>query len=242
MNKLIGTLLFYGLFTLNSAHAVEQRIIIHNEGWQLVGELGISQVKSPKGFILMLHKAAGTRSEYISMAKKANKAGFHSLRLDLRANGESINLGKFDYLVKKNFEINDRAWSDVAAAHNWIKSDPRFKKLPLVYMGGSYSGEKMVNASDQVGFADAYIEMSPGSFSEESIAKIDKSGKPWLFTRVEKERPFFPPLYQDIRDGSKNAEIKVYPGEAKTGHATRILTLIPEIEDFFLEWIIMSLD
>lgn len=242
MSKLLGILLFLAFFASSSSFAAEQKVIIHNEGWELIGELGVSQSQNPKGFILMLHKAAGTRSEYISMANKANKLGFHSLRLDLRGNGESINLGAFDYLVKKNFEINDRAWSDIAAAHKWIKSDPRFKDLPLIYMGGSYSGEKMVNASDVVGFADAYIEMSPGSFSEESIAKIDESGKPWVFTRVENERPFFTPLYQDIRDGSKNAEIWVYPGEAKTGHATRILSLMPEIEDLFLEWILKSID
>lgn len=211
--------------------------MITNEGWELYGDLGITAEPNAKGFILMFHKAAGNRSEYISMAQKANQADFHSLRVDLRANGESTNLDKFDFEVRKNFEINERAWSDVAAFHKWVKADERFSDLPLIYMGGSYSGEKMVNASDVVGFADAYIEMSPGSFSPESIAKIDQSAKPWLFVRVENELSFFPALYQDIREGSKNAEIIVYPGQSSTGHATRLLKSRPEVEDFFLEWI-----
>ncbi|MBT5072770.1 MAG: hypothetical protein HOJ34_12125 [Kordiimonadaceae bacterium] len=234
MSRKLSIIIFCFMFFSSFSNAAEQKIMIENEGWELYGDLGLADELNPKGIILMLHKASGNRSEYISMAEKANQAGFNSLRMDLRGHGESINLDSFDYLVKKNFELIEQARRDVAAAHNWIKADERFVDLPLIYMGASYSGEEMVSASEEVGFADAYIEMSPGSFSPQSIAKIDISGKPWFFVRAENELPFFPVLYENIRAGSTIAEIKVYPGE---GHGTDLLKIRPEVEDFFLEWI-----
>ena len=43
----------------------------------------------------------------------------------------------------------------------------------------------MAEAGAQVGYADMYIALAPGNFSEDSIKAIDASGVPWLFVRAE---------------------------------------------------------
>jgi hypothetical protein len=39
-------------------------------------------------------------------------------------------------------------------------------------MGASYSGEELAEAGRIIGYVQAYVELSPGSFSDESIDGI----------------------------------------------------------------------
>ena len=105
----------------------------------------------------------------------------------------------------------------------------------IAVLGASYTGESMAQAARDMGsYQTAYVALSPGNFSEESIAAIDASGAPWLFVRAEIELPFFPALFEAIRDGSETAEIWVLPGK---GHATDLFDQNPDLPLRLLAWI-----
>jgi hypothetical protein len=92
----------------------------------------------------------------------------------------------------------------------------------------------MVEAALNTKFADVYVALAPGSFSEESIAAIDPSDVSWLFVRAEIELPFFPELFATIKDGSETAEIWLLPG---SGHATDLFDENPELHLRIIDWI-----
>ena len=179
------------------------------------------------------------------MAEALAANGIASLRIDLRGHGDSTNIDAFDPDISRfydrddpavvaNFELISAGDRDVLAALHWLSGQADFASLPLIMMGSSYTGEEMAEAGAEVGYADVYVALAPGNFSEESIASIDDSGAPWLFVRAEIELPFFPALFEAIREGSDTAEIWVLPGE---GHATDLFDANPELPLWLLEWI-----
>ena len=220
-------------------------ITINSEGWELRGDLRMPAEEDPRAFAVLLHKAAGDRSAYEQMSQTLATDGIASLRIDLRGHGDSINLGAFDPEISRYFDQNDpdivanfefiRAGDgDVVTVLKWLSEQPEFAELPLIMMGASYTGEEMAQAGSELGYANVYVALAPGNFSENSIAAIDDSGAPWLFVRAEIELPFFPALFEAIDNGSESAEIWVLPGE---GHATDLFDENPQLHLRLLEWI-----
>jgi dienelactone hydrolase len=244
-------LIFALLFTaMMSAHGEGIRIEIDSEGWTLIGDLATPEAEPITAFALLLHKAAGDRKPYVTMAVAMAARGIASLRIDLRGHGESVNLGAFDPEIGRYYDENDPAIvrnfslisagdQDIVSIMRWLEKQPRFAELPLIVVGSSYTGEEMVEAATETRFADIYVALSPGSFSAESIAAIDPSNVPWLFVRAEVELPFFPELFADIREGSKTAEIWLLPGE---GHATDLFDHNPQLYLRLINWITEQLD
>jgi dienelactone hydrolase len=234
------------LFTaMMSARADDVRVEIDSEGWTLVGDLTTPETPSASAFALLLHKAAGNRKAYVTMAEALAASGIASLRIDLRGHGDSNNLGTFDPTISRYLDDNDPAIvqnfaliragdRDIVSIMQWLDKQPRLSNLPLVVVGSSYTGQEMVEAAAETRFADLYVALAPGSFSEESIAAIDPTEVPWLFVRAEVELPFFPDLFATIRAGSESAEIWVLPGE---GHATDLFDHNPNLHLRLIEWI-----
>ncbi len=75
------------------AQADDVRVEIGSEGWTLVGDLTSPQNTPLKAIALLLHKAAGDRKAYATMAEAMATTGIASLRIDLRGHDDSINLG-----------------------------------------------------------------------------------------------------------------------------------------------------
>ncbi len=238
---------FYALlFTaMMSVRADDVRVEIDSEGWTLVGDLTAPESMSLNAFALLLHKAAGDRKAYVAMAEAMATRGIASLRIDLRGHGDSNNLGAFnpeisrylddnDPAIVRNFSLIRAGDRDIVSIMQWLDEQPRLAILPLVVVGSSYTGEEMVEAAVDTRFADIYVALSPGSFSEESIAAVDPSEVPWLFVRAEVELPFFPELFAAIREGSETAEIWTLPGE---GHATDLFDHNPNLHLLLIDWI-----
>jgi pimeloyl-ACP methyl ester carboxylesterase len=245
-NRFLFALLFAAVV---SARADDVRLEIDSEGWTLVGDLTTPESTPPKAFALLLHKAGGDREAYATMAEAAAARGIASLRIDLRGHGDSINLGVFDPTISRYLDENDPAIvrnfslirngdRDIVSIMQWLDQQSRLRRLPFVVVGSSYTGEEMVQAAAETRFADIYVALAPGSFSEESIAAIDPSEVPWLFVRAEIELPFFPDLFAAIRDGSEVAEIWVLPGE---GHATDLFDHNPDLYLRLIDWLTMRL-
>jgi hypothetical protein len=246
----IRGLIFAFLFTgMVSAYGEDIRVEIDSEGWTLIGDLTTPESQPPTAFALLFHKAAGDRKAYVTMAEAMAVRGIASLRFDLRGHGDSINLGAFnpeigrylddnDPAIVRNFELIRAGDQDIVSIMRSLKERPSFSELPLIVIGSSYTAEEMVEAAARTKFADIYVALAPGSFSEESIAAIDSSGVPWLFVRAEIELPFFPALFSAIRDGSESAEIWVLPGE---GHATDLFEHNPKLHLQLIDWILERL-
>jgi dienelactone hydrolase len=204
------------------------------DGWELVGDLTLPLTSGPYPAALLLHNAAGSRDEQEALAIELARRGIASLRLDLRGHGDSVNRGRFDPddLEGTRHMIVD-ARVDVRAA---ITALPRLGDIAptrIAVVGASYTGEAMAAAArDMNRYAAAYVAMSPGNFSDESIAAIDTSGADWLLLRSRVELPFFDELFAEIAAGS-SAEIRVVPGSR---HGTRILAS-PGLVEQVADWI-----
>jgi hypothetical protein len=78
-------------------------------------------------------------------------------------------------------------------------------------------------------FARAYVALSPGSFSDESIAGIDTSGARWLLIASREDR-FLQEITAAVVAQTRTADIMLLPGRA---HASDLLEdrsdLVPRI-------------
>lgn len=251
LNRLLITIMTVG-FVLglpDFATAQSGPVTIASGEWQLHADWQDHTGATKRGTVLLLHKAAGNRAAYGRMATVLAEHGYASLRIDLRGHGDSTNVRAFDPNISRykdendpavsaNFELIDEGYIDIVAAIRWLDQQGKLHGAPFAVIGSSYTGEQMAVATDEAGFADAYIALAPGNFSEASIRKVDPSGKPWLFVRAEREMSFFDDLFTAISDGT-NAEIWVLPGR---GHATDLFETNDGLEERLVTWLDSKFD
>lgn len=206
------------------------------DGWQIKTDLNQQNANGPLPLIILLNRAGSDKSEYKSLSNKLLEKGFATLAVDLRGHGQSTNLDTFDFRIRRNFDVLTETYKDISSITNWAKQENVYNKIAII--GASYSAEHMMKAAEISGYVDAYIALSPGDFSDESIDKIDATGKPWFFLRTENELPFFDELFLKIKDRSNNAKIKIVNGD---GHASMMLQGRPSLEDELVRWVEQSL-
>lgn len=241
------TLLVASFSTVAAAFGLpaDERVVLESGGWRLVGEwLPPDGNRGPFPAALLLHRAAGSRREHEALAEALLKRGVASLRLDLRGHGESDNLGRFEEPYAEHLHVNEKAYEDVAIALRWMAAQPGIDPDRLAAVGASYSGEAIGEAVRLGGArASAYVILSPGSFSEASIAAVDASGVPWLFIRTREESPtsleFIDAVFAALARDSRSAEIRILPG---AGHGTRIFDQHPFILEDIADWLAERLD
>jgi dienelactone hydrolase len=219
------------------ASAGESRVVVRNEGWELVGDLRLPSDTGPVPAVLMLNHAARDRTVYADMARFLAQRGVASLRLDLRGHGESVNLGRF---VPGEHERDPLIWNaeaDVQAAIDYLRADPRIDGSRLGSVGASYSGEEMAEAGRLHGYAQAYVALSPGSFSDESVRGIDASGVDWLFV-VSRDERFLGEITAAVQEESRTVELLILPG---TEHGVRILLTHRDTSERIAVWLAQRL-
>ena len=205
---------------------------IDSEGWKLIGDLLLPVTEDSISVVLMLNKANGTREAYVTLAQELLKRGIGSLRVDLRGHGESINLGKFvPFEVPRSPMIWDSE-QDVIKVCEYIKMQSQFNLKSIGLIGGSYSGEEMAEAGRINGFEKAYVELSPGSFSDESIEMIDKSKASWFFISA-KEDTHLVEITDLVNKNSKTVDLLILPGKE---HASNLLNDNPTLNEIIATW------
>ena len=215
------------------ALADTERIEIDSGGWRLVGNLLIPDAEKTLAAVLMLNQAAGERSAYDELARCLADRGIASLALDLRGHGESINLGRF---VPGDVPRSPLIWdaeTDVLTAHRFLQQESRIEADRIAIVGASYSGEEMAEAGRSGVYAQAYVALSPGSFSQESIAGIDESQVPWLFVTSKNER-FLHEITAAVREQSQSVELLMVPGDR---HASDILEERDDLVERIAVWL-----
>ena len=234
---LVGAVVLAGTIGSHLAAAqpgpTEQRIVVSSRGWELIGDLMLPAISGPPPAVLMLNKAAGDRNVYRELAEHLAERHVASLRLDLPGHGESTNLGRF---VPGERDHDPMIWDaevEINAAHQFLKADSRIDPARIAIVGASYSGEEMAEAGRVAGYAQAYVALSPGSFSDESIEEIDASGVPWLLI-VSRDERYLKQITVDVQSRSKSAEILILPG---TAHASDLLARNPGLSERIAIWL-----
>jgi dienelactone hydrolase len=226
------------LYFYSCANASEA-VVIENDGWRLYGDLEIpaaSAASAAVPAVLMLNQAAGNRQAYEGLAAALAIKGIASLRLDLRGHGESTNLGEFR---PENATAEDRetyiwnADADVIAAHRFLSNHADIDSARVGIVGASYSGEEMAEAGRNTQYAAAYVALSPGSFSDESISAMDPSSVPWLFIVSRNER-FLHEIAAKVQATTSSVEILYLPGNE---HATDLLASHPALAERIAAWL-----
>lgn len=87
--------------------------------------------------VLLLHRAAGDRSENNPLATLLSEQGVASLALDFRGYGDSTNFGKFEEPYRENRHINQGAYQDTNAALMWIMARDPVDPARLAVVGAS---------------------------------------------------------------------------------------------------------
>ena len=209
------------------------RVVVDSEGWRLVGDLLLPASQQPVAAVLLFNQADGDRTVYAELARALAGRGIASLRLDLRGHGESTNLGRF---VPGEVTRDPLIWdaeSDVHAAHEYLQVNPRIAADRIGILGASYSGEEMAEAGRLHGYAQAYVALSPGSFSDASVSGIDASGVPWLFVTSRDDR-FLVAITASVQQQSETAELLFIPGKA---HASDLLVSFPDMAERIATWL-----
>jgi dienelactone hydrolase len=206
------------------------------EGWRIIGDLVKPRAPRPIPAVLLLNKAAGDRQVYAGLAARLAERGIASLRLDLRGHGESVNQGKFIPTSPPEQRLMlEGEDQEIAAATRYLQGLPGIDARRLGYVGASYSGEMMMVAARKHGYGKAYVALSPGSFSEESLAGIDQTQLPFLFVRSTQERSrAMQEFYTNLRQRSRTAQFLEVGG---TEHATDALIAHPELAEIIAVWL-----
>jgi dienelactone hydrolase len=229
------SVLMFGL--CSQVVAQSQRVTVESSGWEMVGDLIVPDSPEAVPAVLMLNQAAGDRRPYASLAAELSSRGMASLRLDLMGHGESTNLGTF---VPGERDMDPIIWEadkHIPTILEYLRSVDGVDPDRIAIVGASYSGEEATESGRNVGYADAYVMLSPGSFSDQSIAAIDSSNVRWLFVASREDR-FLQEITESVQARSTNVELLVLPGGK---HATDLLDERPDLAERIAIWIAASI-
>jgi dienelactone hydrolase len=224
----------------NSLAQESERVSILSHGWELVGDLQHPGTPAVVPGVLLLNSAAGNRHVYKDLAGQLANRGIASLRLDLRGHGDSTNLDRFVPEESDSEAREIMIWdseADVISAYEYLNAHPRIHPNRIGIVGASYSGEEMAEAGRIHRFAQAYVTLSPGSFSEDSITAMDVSAVPWLFVVSRQER-HLKDIAAAVQGTTMTVEILYIPGDA---HATRILESRQDLAERIAVWLASKL-
>ena len=211
----------------------EIEVVVNNDGWQLVGDLHLPGNGQPVPGVLLLNQAAGSRSAYEDLAQHLATRGIASLRIDLRGHGDSVNQGQFIPGENMRRDLITDADDDVQAALDFLASLASVDKSRIGIVGASYSGEEMSEAARKHGYANAYVALSPGSFSDESVIGIDNSGADWLFVTAREDRHLLD-IRESLQGRSRTVEQLILRGDS---HATDMLGDFPDLAERIAVWL-----
>ena len=231
INRTVTSVALLSLLAAQDPRGAARVTIESADGWMLVGSYAAPSAGKAFPAVLLLNGAARDRRAYIPLAQELSRRGIASLRLDLRGEGESTNLGRFE--PGQSSELFANSHDDVVAAIRWLRGQPHVDGERLGVLGASYSAEAAARAARTGARAAAYVALSPGDFSDESARAIDPSGAPWWFIASHDER-FAHATVREIVKTSRTAQATFVEG---TSHASDILSphyfLNGEIADWF---------
>lgn len=235
MKQSLGSLavgLLLATFSLAVA-AKEEPISFMSDGWQIIGDLNVPEGIDKPPVVILLHTMwSGGRWEHVDFANVLADAGLASLRIDLRAHGDSINKGDFKYPTIDP-ELMYNAHPDVLAAIEFLNEREDIDASNLAIVGASYSGEIAAKAGHYGGYPKAYAILASGMLSHESVIRIKHAGVPFLFIYAKDDHTFAIEK-AGLIEQQKAAELWVYE---TGGHATGLFATQPALMPRLADWL-----
>lgn len=228
-----------------------EAVVLESDGWQLHGTFQRAAVDGAAPAVLLLHKAAGTRTVFRELAAELARRGIASLSLDLRGHGESTTRGRFIPGAPASAALDD-TYRDVQRALAYLRARSGVDSSRLAIVAASYSAEAAAQAlraeagASAVGAhgqaVDAQVTVqAPGApatapdaatrvrvfvaLSPGSFSDSSFAALPrtprWLFVRSDDEGFVKSWLDDRVRAASRTAELRVVP--AGSAHASDLL-------------------
>ena len=202
------------------------RVELHSDGWVIVGNISKPESAARIPAVLLLHMMPTDRSSYDRLAGLLAERGVASLRIDLRGHGESTNLGSH------NQEINSQAWRDILAAVSYLQGLEGIDPRRIGVLGASYSGEQAARAAREGAEIRAFVIMSSGSFSDESISFVADSEYPWWFIAAEDDAN----PSEAMKKAAASSELTELTVFESGGHGTYLFSTRNELEEMIAGW------
>lgn len=152
---------------------------------------------SPKAVVIFLSGIQNPSvTAFYGHAAMLQKNGYASILCEMRAHGESegevISLGYKEYL-------------DVKAVVEYIKSNDKYRNVPIVVYGLSMGGATAINAVGEIPEIDGLVSMSAFSSWEDAFCdNMANMGMPKLISDIEKP---FVKIYTGFKYGFNNINI-----------------------------------
>ncbi|MEK7123894.1 MAG: alpha/beta fold hydrolase [Patescibacteria group bacterium] len=217
---------------------MSERIILKtSDGVEIIGDYYAVESASATALVL-LHMMPADKNSYAAFAKKAKKAGFQSLAIDLRGHGESVNSvkGKLDY---KNFsdEEHQKTVLDVEAAVDFFKGKGIAPEK--IYFVGASIGANLAlwQLAERPEFKKAVL-LSPGlnyrGIETEPTAEKLKENQAVFFVSAEGDAYSADSARKLFDIAKSKKEIKIYGGSE---HGTNLFKTNPELMEEIIRFL-----
>ncbi len=169
----------------------------------------------PKAVVIYLSGIVQPSVTYFyGHAKYMQENGFASILLEVRGHGNS----EGERICLGYDEVND-----VKAVIDYIKSEEKYKDVPIIVQGASMGGAIAVNAFGQIKEIDGLIAMSAySSFEDVLLDQLERFGVPDFMQSIEK--PLLTSSLQRVYGRNKVNEIKPVE-QIKNGNGRPVLLI-----------------
>jgi len=135
---------------------MEKIVFNTSDGWAIAA----NYYPSPGNAVVLLHKFASDKSEYMSFAKELNQKGYAVLAIDFRGHGESTtrNGQKVNWQSFSNLDFISMT-KDVAGARDWL-TNKGYDSFAIV--GASIGANTAVNYGVTDAAVKTVVLLSPG--------------------------------------------------------------------------------
>jgi len=231
------------IFLLCTAGVFAEKLTINTaDKFNLVADYTTANIKSTKG-VLMLHQCNADRTMYKGLAAKLAKNGIHSLALDYRGYGESVN-GKYslkkikesatdekDYWTKVDL-IVEKFWkSDIQTAYKLLAE--KTGSDDISFIGASCGGTQSILLAKKHK-PRSFIFFSAG-MSEKTISEFQEfSDIPALVIASVGDKYTFKSS-NEIFLGAKNTNSRFISYKGK-GHGKPLFQHDKNLENTMVEW------
>ena len=147
---------------------------------------------------------------------------------------ESLQIGAYNLDEHRRDPLIWDAETDVVAGYEYLVGDSRIDSERIAIVAASYSGEESAEAGRLRGYAAAYVLLSPGSLSAESIDALDASVVPWLIVAA-REDSFLTDIMAGLGQRSERATTLMLDGR---GHATDLLETRQNLPSRLVDWLL----
>jgi dienelactone hydrolase len=242
LGLVIGFFLISSNFLASTTVLAESISIKAKDGFSLSAEYLKPKTSSKRG-VLMLHQCNADKSMYSALAEKAAAKGFHTLALDFRGYGKSVDetysmdkmeakAGNRDELVAMVRKMRAEHWpSDVELAYQTLVD--KVGSQNIAFIGASCGGgQAIILAEKQPPTSLSFFSSGMGEKGIERFVKL--SDIPALFIAAQGDEFTFNSAKKAFEKAkSLKSKIQLYKGD---GHGLPLFNQDPHLAGTMVDW------